>query len=72
MLSRLNRRDEAVSALRSGLQQSPDDPDLLYSLIYLHALAGERSDAFEYVKRMRQVAPDDPRLQAIEPYWKTQ
>jgi len=44
----------------------------LYSLIYLHALAGENLQAFEYVKRMSAVAPDDPRLQAIEPYWKNQ
>ncbi|MNN69188.1 hypothetical protein D3C81_1849540 [compost metagenome] len=31
---------------------------------------GERSEAFEYVRRMREAAPDDPRLQAVEPYWK--
>lgn len=70
LLSRLNRRDEALQALRSGLAQSPDDADLLYSLIYLHALAGEREAAFGYVQRMREAAPDDPRLQAIEPYWR--
>ncbi|MCY1411813.1 hypothetical protein D9M71_272060 [compost metagenome] len=72
LLSRLNRRDDAINALRSGLEQAPNDPDLLYSLIYLHALAGERSEAFEYVQRMRKVAPDDPRLQGIEPYWQQQ
>ncbi|MDH4566992.1 tetratricopeptide repeat protein [Pseudomonas sp. BN414] len=70
LLSRMNRRGDALSALRSGLEQSPADADLLYSLIYLHAVEGERNEAFEYVKRMREVAPDDPRLQAIEPYWK--
>ncbi len=69
LLSRMNRRDEALQALRNGLQQSPEDADLLYSLIYLHALAGEREQAYGYVERMRQAAPDDPRLQAIEPYW---
>jgi len=70
LLSRMNRRDDALQALRQGLQQSPGDADLLYSLIYLHALAGERQQAFAYVKRMREAAPDDPRLQAIEPYWR--
>lgn len=69
LLSRMNRRDEALQALRSGLQQSPQNADLLYTLIYLHALAGEREQAFPYVQRMREAAPDDPRLQAIEPYW---
>lgn len=69
LLSRMNRRDEALQALRSGLQQAPENADLLYSLIYLHALAGEREQAYGYVEKMRQVAPGDPRLQAIEPYW---
>ncbi|MNE71186.1 hypothetical protein D3C80_1670370 [compost metagenome] len=69
LLSRMNRRDDALQALRSGLQQAPEDADLLYTLIYLHALAGEREQAYGYVQRMRQVVPDDPRLQAIEPYW---
>ncbi len=70
LLSRMNRRDEALQALRSGLQRSPENADLLYSLIYLHALAGEREQAYPYVQRMRAAAPDDPRLQAIEPYWR--
>ncbi|MFV3290337.1 tetratricopeptide repeat protein [Pseudomonas sp. NY11955] len=70
LLSRMNRRDEALQALRSGLQQAPEDADLLYTLIYLHALAGEREQAYPYVQRMREAAPDDPRLQAIEPYWR--
>lgn len=70
LLSRMNRRDEALVALRSGLEQAPENADLLYTLIYLHALAGEREQAFPYVQRMREVAPEDPRLQAIEPYWK--
>ncbi|GAB1616772.1 tetratricopeptide repeat protein [Pseudomonas sp. NGC7] len=69
LLSRMNRRDEALQALRSGLEQAPENVDLLYSLIYLHALAGEREQAYGYVERMRAVAPDDPRLQAIEPYY---
>ncbi|MNC80289.1 hypothetical protein D3C75_1330370 [compost metagenome] len=55
--------------MERGLEQAPDNADLLYSLIYLHALAGERSEAYAYVQRMRKVAPDDPRLQGIEPYW---
>ncbi|WP_373565738.1 tetratricopeptide repeat protein [Klebsiella pneumoniae] len=52
------------------MQQAPEDADLLYTLIYLHALAGEREQAYPYVRRMREAAPDDPRLQAIEPYWR--
>ncbi|WP_280283069.1 tetratricopeptide repeat protein [Pseudomonas sp. BN415] len=69
LLSRMNRRDEALSALRAGLEQSPENADLLYTLIYMHAVEGEQAEAFEYVKRMRLAAPDDPRLHAIEPYW---
>jgi len=72
LLSRMNRRDEALQALRSGLEQAPEDADLLYTLIYLHALAGEREQAWPYVQRMREVAPEDPRLRGIEPYWQKQ
>ncbi|AXM94437.1 tetratricopeptide repeat protein [Pseudomonas plecoglossicida] len=72
LLSRMDRRDDALQALRSGLQQAPEDADLLYSLIYLHALAGEREQAWPYVQKMREVAPDDQRLRAIEPYWQKQ
>ncbi|MFT0519609.1 tetratricopeptide repeat protein [Pseudomonas faucium] len=72
LLSRMDRRDEALQALRSGLEQAPADADLLYSLIYLHALAGEREQAWPYVQRMREVAPEDPRLRGIEPYWQKQ
>ncbi|WP_394558557.1 tetratricopeptide repeat protein [Aquipseudomonas alcaligenes] len=69
LLAQLGRRDEALNALRAGLAQSPENADLLYTLIYLHASAGERAAAFEYVKRMREVAPGDPRLQAIDRQW---
>ncbi|WP_280378671.1 hypothetical protein [Pseudomonas sp. BN515] len=70
--SRIRYYQGLLAALRSGLERSPNDPDLLYWLIYLHAVDGERSAAFGYVKRMREAAPDDPRLQVIEPYWQQQ
>ncbi|WP_282339246.1 ammonia-forming cytochrome c nitrite reductase subunit c552 [Pseudomonas sp. PS02288] len=68
LLARLQRHDEAVKVLRDGLEISPDDPDLLYALIYLHTKQGERAEAQAYLGRMRRVAPGDPRLQALERY----
>lgn len=62
LLAQMNRRDEALQTLRKGLEGSPEDPDLLYALVYLHATAGEASLAEQYAQRMRAVAPDDPRL----------
>lgn len=62
LLAQLERPDEALQALRKGLASSPDNADLLYALIYLHSKAGELGQVEQYVERMRQVAPGDPRL----------
>lgn len=68
LLSSMHRRDEAIEVLLEGLKRSPDDPDLLYALIYLYLKQGERTHALGYIRHMRDVAPDDPRLNGLEPY----
>lgn len=67
LLAQLNRRDEALRTLHKGLEAAPEDPDLLYALVYLHATAGETRQADAYAQRMRKVAPQDPRLPPAQP-----
>ena len=62
LLFQLRQPDQARAALEAGLEQAPDDADLLYAMIYLHGSQGQRNQALPYVVRMQQVAPDDPRL----------
>ncbi|MDN6859176.1 tetratricopeptide repeat protein [Pseudomonas sp. CAN2814] len=69
LLAQLRRPGEAASALAKGLETSPDDPDLLYALIYLHTSAGQLDQAKGYVQRLQQVAPNDPRLEPINRQW---
>lgn len=69
LLAQLRRPDEAASALAKGLESSPDDPDLLYALIYLHTSAGQLEQARGYVQRLQRVAPNDPRLEPINRQW---
>ncbi|WP_407926504.1 tetratricopeptide repeat protein [Aquipseudomonas ullengensis] len=66
LLLQLQRRDEARSALESGLAQAPQDADLLYAMVYLHGSAGEQDKAIEYVKRLEQAAPGDSRLAQLK------
>ncbi|WP_068830916.1 cytochrome c3 family protein [Pseudomonas sp. BMS12] len=62
LLLQLQQPEPARMALEAGLEQAPDDADLLYAMIYLHGSRGQRNQALPYVVRMQQVAPDDPRL----------
>ncbi|WP_433887378.1 tetratricopeptide repeat protein [Pseudomonas vranovensis] len=62
LLLQMQRRDEAREVLETGLTQSPRDADLLYALIYLHGAGGEREPAMQYLRRLEQAAPNDPRL----------
>lgn len=71
LLAQMKRRDEAVTALEKGLENSPDDPDLLYALIYLQTSAGHLPQAEGYVRHLQRVAPDDPRLEPINRQWGT-
>ena len=65
LLLQMQRREPARQALEAGLEQAPNDADLLYALIYLHGSAGQRELALGYLKRMEQSAPEDPRLVPI-------
>ncbi|MBD9513675.1 tetratricopeptide repeat protein [Pseudomonas sp. PDM22] len=69
LLAQLRRPGEAAAALAKGLENSPDDPDLLYALIYLHTSAGQLDQAKGYVQRLQRVAPKDPRLEPINRQW---
>lgn len=62
LLLQMKHRDAARTALQAGLAQAPQDADLLYALIYLHGAGGEREPALQYLGRLEQVAPNDPRL----------
>lgn len=66
LLLQLQRREQAQAALQAGLAQAPNDADLLYALIYLHGSSGQREQALNYVKRLEQAAPLDPRLEQIK------
>ncbi|MNF45994.1 Beta-barrel assembly-enhancing protease [compost metagenome] len=65
LLLQMQRREPARQALEAGLAQAPGDADLLYALIYLHGSGGQREQALGYLKRLQQVAPEDPRLLPI-------
>lgn len=65
LLLQLQRRDAAQAALEAGLEQAPNDADLLYALIYLHGSGGERETAVAYWQRLRKAVPNDPRLQQL-------
>lgn len=62
LLLQLQRKDEAQAALLAGLSQAPEDADLLNALIYLHGTAGEHDKAVGYWHKLREAAPNDPRL----------
>lgn len=66
LLLQMQRRPAAQAALEAGLAQTPDDPDLLYALIYLHGNAGQRASALQYLQRLEAAAPDDPRLAPLK------
>lgn len=62
LLLQLKRPEAARKALDSGLLITPEDPDLLYALIYLQLSTGQDQDALENIERFRKVAPNDSRL----------
>ncbi len=62
LLLQLQQVDQARIALEAGLQQSPDNADLLYALVYLYGSTGQLEASANYVRRLQQAAPDDPRL----------
>ncbi|MNF87147.1 Beta-barrel assembly-enhancing protease [compost metagenome] len=66
LLLQMQRRDAARTALETGLAQAPQDPDLLYALIYLHGTGGQREQALQYLRRLEQAAPGDPRLAQLK------
>lgn len=66
LLLQMNRPAEAQDALDASLKQNPNDADVLYALMYLNAKLNNKPKAAEYMKRMEQVAPNDPRLQQIK------
>lgn len=65
LLLQLQQRDTARQALEAGLAQAPSDADLLYAMIYLHGSGGEREAAVRYWRRLKAVAPADPRLEPL-------
>lgn len=66
LLLQMQRRDAARVVLEAGLAQAPQDPDLLYALIYLHVTAGQREQMLQYIRRLEHAAPNDPRLEQFK------
>jgi predicted CXXCH cytochrome family protein len=66
LLLQMQSRDEARVVLEAGLAQVPQDVDLLYALIYLHGSGGQREQALQYLSRLQQAAPNDPRLAQLK------
>jgi len=56
LLARQGRQAEAVAALREGLAEAPGNPDLLYTLAWLSAQAGQTAEALGYCR-----GSEDPR-----------
>ena len=50
-LKRLGRLTEAITALRRGLEASPQEPILLYNLACYHSLAGNVPAAIEHLTK---------------------
>lgn len=48
-LKRLGRLDEAIAALKHGLETSPREPILLYNLACYHSLGGDVQAAIEHL-----------------------
>ena len=48
--------------LRAGIDQAPNDRDLLYSLVALLAGAGDLVEARAYARRLIALEPEDPAL----------
>ena len=65
LLLQLQQRDAAQAALEAGLAVAPRDADLLYALIYLHGIGGQTEVARSYWQRLREVEPQDPRLEPL-------
>jgi tetratricopeptide (TPR) repeat protein len=57
---------QAMASLRRLLSLAPDDADALAMLGQIAAESGERATAEQAVAQLRQAAPADPRIAAIE------
>jgi len=54
--------DEAEAALRAAIEDSPDDPNLLFGLAQILANQGQTVEAEEIVAGLREDRPTNPRL----------
>ncbi|MBX5452528.1 MAG: BCSC C-terminal domain-containing protein [Acidobacteriia bacterium] len=55
----------AVEALHRALRLDPGNPDVLASLVEIESERGQRASAQEALARLRQVAPQDPRIATL-------
>jgi tetratricopeptide (TPR) repeat protein len=58
-----NRFDECEATLRQGLEQTPDDLELIYSLARFYAARGDKAKADQMVEQATQAKPGD-----VQPY----
>jgi Flp pilus assembly protein TadD len=57
---------EAVATLASALERDPNDRDLLSALAFFTAQAGKREQALGYVRRLRELDPENAQYAQME------
>jgi Flp pilus assembly protein TadD len=60
-LNDAGQRKEAVQVLAAARKRDSWDRDLLSGLAYFTAQAGNREQALDYVRQLRELDPEDPR-----------
>lgn len=64
-LQQAGNAGEARDVLTRTLARHPNDRDVLYALASLSLEAGDRTTAARYAERLRELSPDDPRVQKL-------
>jgi Flp pilus assembly protein TadD len=55
----------AVEVFELTLEDHPNDPEILYALVSIHAQEGRRAKALGYARRLAEVRPGDPDVRAV-------
>jgi tetratricopeptide (TPR) repeat protein len=59
------KRDAAMSSLRTADARHPYDLDILGALVSMHREAGKPKDALPYARKIAEILPDDPGVQQL-------
>jgi tetratricopeptide (TPR) repeat protein len=58
--------EHALVDERAALKYTPDDPEILMNVAYLHLRRSEFKASLEYLERAHRVAPNDPEVAKLE------